>query len=320
MFYAAPHKAAPQEGGFYFMKIKISNAITAALCAAVLSTASYSLGYADADTGGGTGYSSQGKIVFDNGTEDTADDVIFDASDFRLIDDMVTEGKTNIKNELNQYGNIQIDDDIPEFGTLAASVSAISDGTDAAAGNILSGKKALVGKNIVTGSMADHSGTSTSTSQIKENGTTAEITIPGGYYDENSKITIPIDVIKDLPAINSNLLPGTVLYDNSSVSSQVESSYGASTASLTYTFTKDYSSVMVFPSGGHTSYILDSSTPPGIWTGETVTVTCTSGTVENKNGYFLIKNAKKGSTVTATSSGVSSGYYHKHFLHMVILG
>lgn len=120
--------------------------------------------------------------------------------------------------------------------------------------------------------------------------------------------------------VNSNLLPGTVLYDNSSVSSQVESSYGASTASLTYTFTKDYSSVMVFPSGGHTSYILDSSTPPGIWTGETVTVTCTSGTVENKNGYFLIKNAKKGSTVTATSSGVSSGYYHKHFLHMVILG
>lgn len=187
------------------MKIKISNAITAALCAAVLSAASYSLGYADADTGGGTGYSSQGKIVFDNGTEDTADDVIFDASDFRLIDDMVTEGKTNIKNELNQYGNIQIDDDIPEFGTLAASVSAISDGTDAAAGNILSGKKALVGKNIVTGSMADHSGTSTSTSQIKENGTTAEITIPGGYYDENSKITIPIDVIKDLPAINSNI-------------------------------------------------------------------------------------------------------------------
>ena len=133
MFYAAPHKTAPQEGGFYFMKIKISNAITAALCAAVLSAASYSLGYADADTGGGTGYSSQGKIVFDNGTEDTADDVIFDASDFRLIDDMVTEGKTNIKNELNQYGNIQIDDDIPEFGTLAASVSAISDGTDAAA-------------------------------------------------------------------------------------------------------------------------------------------------------------------------------------------
>ena len=43
------------------MKIKISNAITAALCAAVLSAASYSLGYADADTGGGTGYSSQGR-------------------------------------------------------------------------------------------------------------------------------------------------------------------------------------------------------------------------------------------------------------------
>lgn len=219
------------------MKIKISNAITAALCAAVLSAASYSLGYADADTGGGTGYSSQGKIVFDTGTEDTADDVIFDASDFRLIDDMVTEGKTNIKNELNQYGNIQIDDDIPEFGTLAASVSAISDGTDAAAGNILSGKKALVGKNIVTGSMADHSGTSTSTSQIKENGTTAEITIPGGYYDENSKITIPIDVIKDLPAINSNLIANKRIAVKA-LTATIPTGFGTATAQATFTIPK----------------------------------------------------------------------------------
>ena len=292
MFYAAPHKAAPQEGGFYFMKIKISNAITAALCAAVLSAASYSLGYADADTGGGTGYSSQGKIVFDNGTEDTADDVIFDASDFRLIDDMVTEGKTNIKNELNQYGNIQINDDIPEFGTLAASVSAISDGTDAAAGNILSGKKALVGKNIVTGSMADHSGTSTSTSQIKENGTTAEITIPGGYYDENSKITIPIDVIKDLPAINSNIekMPGgntgAPIYQGAANAgwNQWSGSRG-----LSYTFTKDYPEVMVYASGGCSGYGMSSSEDQvkasmycNLYPGA-ATVSCTGGIVIKKN-------------------------------------
>ena len=290
------------------MKIKISNAITAALCAAVLSAASYSLGYADADTGGGTGYSSQGKIVFDNGTEDTADDVIFDASDFRLIDDMVTEGKTNIKNELNQYGNIQIDDDIPEFGTLAASVSAISDGTDAAAGNILSGKKALVGKNIVTGSMADHSGTSTSTSQIKENGTTAEITIPGGYYDENSKITIPIDVIKDLPAINSNLEKtpggdaGVPIFQ--SAANAGWTSWGSS-KSISYTFTKNYSTVMVYVSGGRSGYGMSSSEDQvktsmycDLFPGQG-TITCTSGTVIKKNNYYIIKDVKSNSTLTA---------------------
>ncbi len=306
------------------MKIKISNAITAALCAAVLSAASYSLGYADADTGGGTGYSSQGKIVFDNGTEDTADDVIFDASDFRLIDDMVTEGKTNIKNELNQYGNIQIDDDIPEFGTLAASVSAISDGTDAAAGNILSGKKALVGKNIVTGSMADHSGTSTSTNQIKENGTTAEITIPGGYYDENSKITIPIDVIKDLPAINSNLRPENVLYNNSSTSGEVQSTNGNSTASVSYTFNKDYSAVMVIVTGSTSWWNTSGSTLTSaisLGGGGIGTVTCTAGkgTVETKNGFFIIRNVKKGAVVTMTYGEMVGGFYHKSSVHGIII-
>lgn len=185
------------------MNIKKSNIITAILCALTLSATSFYSGYAAANTTSGIQYSSQGKIVFDNGTEEPADDVVFDAADFRVIDNMVMDGKTSIKTELNKYGSIEINEDIPEFNMLAASVAAISDGTDATSGNILSGKKALVGKNIVTGSMADHSGTSTSTSQIKENGTTAEITIPGGYYDENSKITVPIDVIKKLPAIDN---------------------------------------------------------------------------------------------------------------------
>lgn len=186
------------------MNIKKSNIITAILCALTLSATSFYSGYAAANTTSGIQYSSQGKIVFDNGTEEPADDVVFDAADFRVIDNMVMDGKTSIKTELNKYGSIEINEDIPEFNMLAASIAAISDGTDATSGNILSGKKALVGKNIVTGSMADHSGTSISTSQIKENGTTAEITIPGGYYDSDSKITIPIDVIKKLPTINSN--------------------------------------------------------------------------------------------------------------------
>lgn len=185
------------------MNIKKSNIITAVLCAAALSASSFYSGYA-AGTDSGI-YNSQGKIVFDNGTENTADDVVFDAADFLAIDKIIIDGKTSLKDELNQYDNIEINDDIPEFNLLAEAVGSLSDGTDAAAGNILSGKKALVGKSIITGNMDDHSGTKTSTSQIEENGSTAEITIPGGYYDENSKITVPIDVIKKLPTINSNL-------------------------------------------------------------------------------------------------------------------
>lgn len=187
------------------MKIKKNNVITAAICAIVLSVTSYCSGYAAADGDGGTQYNSQGKIVFDNGTEDTADDVVFDASDFVTIDSMVTAGKRSIADELNKYDSIEIGDDIPAFDTLAVLAGSISDGTDAAAGNILSGKKALVGKNIVTGSMADHSGSKTPTNNVTENGANAEITIPGGYYDSDSKITVPIDVLKKLPAINSNL-------------------------------------------------------------------------------------------------------------------
>lgn len=191
------------------MNIKKSNVITSLICVAALSVASFCSGYAAgagaAGTDSGIQYSSQGKIVFDNSTEDTADDVVFDAADFLTIDNMVRNGKTDIKNELNKYDNINLGGDIPEFNTLAASVASISSGTDAAAGNILSGKKALVGKKIVTGSMANHSGGSTSSSQVRENGTLAEITIPSGYYDGSSKITVPIEVLKQLPTINSSI-------------------------------------------------------------------------------------------------------------------
>lgn len=199
------------------MNIKKSNIITAVLCTAALSVTSFYSGYAAANTASGIQYNSQGKIVFDNSTEDTTDDVVFDASDFMTIDSMITEGKTNIKNKLNQYGNIEINEDIPAFDTLAASIGAISDGTDAAAGNILSGKKALVGKNIVTGSMANYSGSRIPTNNVTENGTNAEITIPGGYYDGSSKITVPIEVLKKLPTINSDLINNMTVLANGGV-------------------------------------------------------------------------------------------------------
>ena len=188
------------------MNVNKSNIITATLCTIALSFTSFYSGYAAANTTSGIQYNSQGKIVFDNNTKDTTDDVIFDAGDFILIDSMVADGKKDIKDELNKYEGIDISEDIPTFDTLAASIDAISEGTDAAAENILSGKKAIVGKSIVTGSMNDCSGRVISTNKIVENGDNAEITISSGYYDENSKISIPIDtIIKEVPTINSNL-------------------------------------------------------------------------------------------------------------------
>lgn len=153
-------------------KVK-GNIIIASICAIILSTGSFYIGKA-ADNPD-ISYKSQGRIVFDNHTPDTADDVVFDASDFVVINNMVVDGKTNIKEELNKYEGINISEDIPTFATLAASINAISDGTDALAEHILSGEKAIVGKNVVIGSMNDYSAKEVSPDSIIENGDRAEI-------------------------------------------------------------------------------------------------------------------------------------------------
>ncbi|MCM1182802.1 MAG: hypothetical protein NC337_05475 [Roseburia sp.] len=192
------------------MKIKkstIINGITAVACTAALSAAAVISGAAAPD-GEDRGYNSRGKIVFDNNTRDETDDVIFDASDFFVIDGMVSAGKTDIRDALNEYDGVDIGEDIPSFEVLAASVSGLCDGTDAAAGNLLEGKKALVEKNMITGTMPDHGGITTPADGIAESEEeeAAEITIPEGYYDRDSRISIPIETIKEsVPSLNSSI-------------------------------------------------------------------------------------------------------------------
>lgn len=184
------------------MKIRKSSLITAAVCTAALSAAVFISGHAAEDSA----YKSQGKIVFDNNTQDPVDDVIFDASDFFVIDGMVRDGKNSIKDALLEYDHVNIDEGIPAFDTLAAEISGLADGTDADAGNILSGKNALVGKRIITGAMPDYGSINTAAIRIAEREENAEITIPEGYYNEESRITVPIGDIKDMPTLDNTII------------------------------------------------------------------------------------------------------------------
>lgn len=119
-------------------KIKISNVITAIICAVSISTVSFYFG-TSAASGASISYKSQGKIVFNNNTEDTADDVIFDASDFKTINDMVVSGKRLVGAELNKYPSVNIDltRTIPDFGELAAAIDTLTDDATADSGKML---------------------------------------------------------------------------------------------------------------------------------------------------------------------------------------
>ena len=119
-------------------KIKISNVITAIICAVSISTVSFYFG-TSAASGASISYKSQGKIVFNNNTEDTADDVIFDASDFKTINDMVVSGKRLVGTELNRYPSVNIDltRTIPDFGELAAAIDTLTDDATADSGKML---------------------------------------------------------------------------------------------------------------------------------------------------------------------------------------
>ncbi len=78
--------------------------------------------------------------------------------------------------------------------------------------------------------------------------------------------------------------------------------------SLSYTFTKDYSSVMVYVSGGCSGYGMSSSEDQvktsmycNLYSGAG-TISCTSGTIIKKNSYYIIQNVRSGSTVTMNFS------------------
>lgn len=75
----------------------------------------------------GEGYSfrSKGKLVFDNGTTDTSDDVIFDATDLSVIETEVTDGKAAIKDAINTAVPNKITDSNPTFESLKDAIPEI---------------------------------------------------------------------------------------------------------------------------------------------------------------------------------------------------
>lgn len=126
-------------------QIKKSNVITAIMCAVSISVGSFYFG-ASAASENGISYRSQGKIVFNNNTEDTTDDVVFDASDFSTINNMVVSGKKLVGTELNKYPSVNIDltRTIPDFSELAASIDTLTDDATADSGMILNDATAYV--------------------------------------------------------------------------------------------------------------------------------------------------------------------------------
>lgn len=166
--------------------ISKSNVITAIICSVALSSASFYTGTAASNS---VSYQSQGKIVFNNNTEDTTDDVVFDASDFKVIDDMVVSGKKQIANELNKYPaiNIDITGSIPDFSELANAVDILTDDTtDTTSDKILKGYTAYVRGSKIEGTAIEESHEEMTRTFPQTEMTTADITIEAG-----KGITIP---------------------------------------------------------------------------------------------------------------------------------
>lgn len=135
------------------MNLRKSNVITAIICAAALSTVSF---YTGVNAASSVPYKSQGKIVFDNNTDDTADDVVFDAGDFKTISDMVVSGKKQIGAELNKYpsANFNLSSSIPDFAELANAVDILTDDTtDTTSDKILKDYTAYVKGNKIKGAI-----------------------------------------------------------------------------------------------------------------------------------------------------------------------
>lgn len=168
------------------MKNKI-NVLTALICAFALSVVS--LNFVEAATGtSGFTYKSQGRIVYDGGTPETLDDVVFDASDFSTIDQMVVDGKNQVMSKLNEYkdenGNSKLNlSGLQSFADLTNAINNLTNGTNATAGQILTGQKAIVGKNLVTGTMPNNGAI---TQSLNAGGS---YTIPAGYHNGQGKIT-----------------------------------------------------------------------------------------------------------------------------------
>ncbi len=106
---------------------------------------------------------------------------------------------------------------------------------------------------LITGSMANNEGQTVTSSSIAENGENAEIPIPSaGYYGTTSKISIPVEKIKNgVSSINSSLNQEHELVCSIYVSSMVNSENNAS--ANVYLYVGGYN---VFPLTWHSRYMV----------------------------------------------------------------
>lgn len=261
------------------MKNRI-NILTALICAFALSVVS--LNFVEAATGtSGLSYKSQGRIVFTN-NPDPSDDVVFDASDFTTIDQVVVNGKNQVMSKLNEYkdenGNSKLNlSGLQSFDDLANAVDTITSGSNAAADQILAGSKAMVGKNIVTGTMVNNGAV---TQSLNAGGS---YTIPAGYHNGQGKITAnSLASQTSATAGADHILSGKTAWVNGTL--------------VTGTMTNRGSISRTINPGVSTS--LDA----GYYSGGTITAnTCTSTHVDNQDGGTVTPGTSN-KTITPDSS------------------
>lgn len=172
----------------------------------------------------------------------------------------------------------------------------------ASSSDILAGKTAYNGTVLLTGTMKDRRGITVTAGATTQDDEYTYLTVPEeACFNANSKLRTKNSNLNKMPGGNS----GAPIFQSSNNAGWND--WGNS-KSLSYTFTKDYSSVMVYVSGGCSGYGMSSSEDqvktsmycnlyPGAGT-----ISCTSGTIIKKNSYYIIQNVRSGSTVTMNFS------------------
>ena len=135
--------------------------------------------------------------------------------------DELTEQISNLQNQINEkdqtLNNLQsnLEANQNEILTLTGEKQLLEDALEeknkelselnenlgkvtASASDVLSGKTIYTSVGLVTGTMTNKAGTTTAATTVTESGDNALITIPAnGYYSTSSKISVPIETIKN---------------------------------------------------------------------------------------------------------------------------
>ena len=132
-----------------------------------------------------------------------------------------------------------------------AELKAELDKTDATEDQILLGKKAYSRGGLLTGTMANFAGKTESAIDITKEGTNALITMPkAGYYEESSKISVPMREITDISSICSN---STLVLQQSGQSGGTQNINWSSFSYITNSTVSKYNFLVMFVSVTGTS-------------------------------------------------------------------